>query len=97
MQGQNSDLRYQNIKTRYEDLEIKHKALQEMAETPRVVYEAKEIVVEKPVCSRIGQQVDALMDMHKSNNRNMHRQLIMQVLFLNNGYSKYFRLAHKCT
>lgn len=96
MSSQNSELRFQNLKTRYETLEDKYIILEKLSESPRTVFEAKEIIVEKPVYTRIGHEVDMIMNMQRANNKKMHQELVLNMLFLNSGYTKYYRMAHKC-
>ena len=85
-----------NRAARYEELENRYQDLEKLSSMPRTVYEPQEIIVEKPIYTRIGQEVDRLMDMKQSHDTKMVKQLMFYLLFFQGGYSKYMRLAIKC-
>lgn len=84
------------MKTRYEELEKRYIDLEKLSQIPRTVYEAQEVEIEKPIYTRIGQEVDRLMDMRRSSDQKMVRQLIFHLLFYQQGFSKYSKLAARC-
>ena len=85
------------MKSRYEELENRYHELEKLSQVPRTVYEAKEVEVEKPIYTRIGQEVEKLMDMKHSKDKAMMRQVLFSLLFYQGGYAKYFRLASRCS
>jgi hypothetical protein len=84
------------MKTRYEDLEKLYQNLEKLSQMPRTVYESQEVIVEKPVYTRIGQEVDKLMDMMRSSDKKMMQKIMFYLLMYQSGYSKYYKLAFRC-